>query len=167
VWGLFRAGVPARDLALAVLPSVLRALRVHAPAALDAAVAAGADPALAEHARRLRALPAEVSPRATKAASDAAAAAATESAGWASEAAAAARAAAESARWAARAAADAAGWAERAAGAAGWAADAAAESAGWAAAEEHRRCANEIRAAIPWAVVREADAASAALKVAP
>jgi hypothetical protein len=178
VWGLFRAGVPARDLALAVLPSVMRALRVHAPTALDAAVAAGADPALAAHARRLRALPAEISPRAEEArgalaASDAAAAARAKSAAVAvasaAVAAASAAAAAESAaaadvaaaaRTAATAAADAAGWA--ASDEAGWATSEDAARRAAAATAEHQRCADEIRDAIPWAVVREAAAESAA-----
>jgi hypothetical protein len=160
VWGLFRAGVPARELSLAVRPSVLRALRVYAPAALDAAVAAGADPALAEHARRLRALPAEISPRAAAAAARAVAAARA-SAAEASRAAAATRWAAAAARWAAAAARWAAAAADAAStDAAGWTAAAAAESAGWAAAgsaAEHQRCADEVRVAFPWTNVVQCD----------
>jgi hypothetical protein len=122
--------------AAAVRPAWLRAVRVYAPAALEAAGLTG-------HATRLRTLPDDVS-------ADAAARAAARAARAAAEVA--ANAAPDAAYWSAARAARASAWAAARAAAEVQAAAAASEAAvaaAWAAEAEHALCATEVRAALP------------------
>ena len=141
LWALPRAGIDIAPIMPAVYAAVDRAVRQYAPTALRTA-------GLDDWAARLEALPeivdrdsADAAGRAASAAADAVRA----------DTNAADRAAAWAAAWAAAAARAAA---DRAADAEAWATDAAANAAAWAAskaeAAEHRRCADEIRALIPW-----------------
>lgn len=122
LWIARHAGAPIPE--AAYRPTVLRALRVHAPAELRRAVEAGADRGLLDHAEMLAALPDDVA--------------------WAEVAARAAVWRTETTAWAA-AAVEAAAWSTEWAAAwhASWAAGTA---AAWA--EEHARCADEVRAAM-------------------
>ena len=137
VWLYRRVGVPAERLSAAVRPAALRAAREYAPAALDAAVAAGCT-SLAPYAAALRALPDDAHNAAIARIADAAA--------WMADAARAARAAraAEAAMWAAVTPAWSAAWS------AARAADATAEHT---ATHEHALCADDVRREIPWSDV--------------